>query len=300
MVQPLNGCFTALVTPFTSDGKEVDLDRLAEQIFFQADAKVTGIVPCGTTGESPTLTLKEWEQVVVSAVEVGHQHELTVIAGTGSNNTVHAIDLQKRAHGLGADAGLSVVPYYNKPSQEGLYYHFMSIADAVDLPIILYNIPGRSGVALTVETILRLAHHPNIIAVKDATGLVNSASQLIPLVDQDKLDLTILSGDDALTLPLASVGAQGVISVISNILPGAMQNLCDLFLNNNWEDARQKHQQLEPVMRGLLSLAGNPIPIKMAMKLLGRDSGVLRLPMYADASIEEPLSTFLRQANLLE
>jgi len=300
MIESLQGCYTALITPFTADGKEVDLDHLAEQIIFQADAKVTGIVPCGTTGESPTHSLGEWEEVITTAVEVGHQHELMVIAGTGSNNTTHAVDLQKRACALGGDAGLSVVPYYNKPSQEGMYYHFMTIADAVDLPIVLYNIPGRSGVALTVDTILRLAAHPNIIAVKDATGSVNLTSQLVPLANEKKLKLTVLSGDDALTLPLASVGARGVISVISNILPGAMQELCKLFLNNKWEEARRKHQQLEPVMRGLLSLAGNPIPVKAAMKIMGRDSGVLRLPMYADASIEEPLRHLLRGTGLLE
>lgn len=279
-LRTLAGCYTALITPFTPDASALDLHRFTEQIHFQSAGGVTGIVPCGTTGESPTLSDTEWEQVVAHAVEVGHQKNLTVIAGTGSNNTAHAVQLQKRAHQLGADAGLSVNPYYNKPTQEGLYRHFMTIADAAELPIVLYNIPGRAAVALQPETISRLAKHPNIIAVKEATGSIDSASATIAACSDAGRELTIVSGDDTLTLPYASVGGKGVISVISNILPAKVQALCNAFLTeNDWQKAREIHYQLLTFARGLLHLATNPIPVKTAMKLQSRDAGSMRLPM---------------------
>ncbi len=271
----LAGCYTALVTPFTEDGNAVDQDRLKEQISIQADGGVSGIVPCGTTGESPTLSDAEWESVVRISIECGHDRDLTVIAGTGSNSTRHAVELQKRAFEMGADAGLSVNPYYNKPTQDGLYSHFMAVADAANLPVILYNIPGRSGVALEPTTAARLATHPNIVAVKEATGSIDSASAMLAQAPH----LTILSGDDTLTLPFASIGGSGVVSVISNIMPNEVQSMCNAFLRSDWDDARQAHYELLNLARGLLSLATNPIPLKAAMSLLGRDSGVMRLPM---------------------
>jgi len=279
-LKTLAGCYTALITPFTADASALDLSRFTEQINYQAKGGVAGIVPCGTTGESPTLSDFEWEQVVAHAIEIGRKKNLAVIAGTGSNNTAHAVELQRRAHQLGADAGLSVNPYYNKPTQDGLYHHFMTIADAAELPVVLYNIPGRSAVALQPETIARLAKHPNIIAVKEATGSIDSASAIIAACNEAGAEITIVSGDDTLTLPYASVGGRGVISVISNILPARVQALCDAFLSEcHWPKARTIHYQLLPLARGLLSLATNPIPVKTAMKILNRDAGSMRLPM---------------------
>lgn len=267
------GCYTAIVTPFGRDG-QVDLARLRQHIEFQAAGGVAGVVPCGTTGESPTLSDAEWERIVAATVETARPLGLAVIAGTGSNSTHHAVELQKRAAALGADAGLSVNPYYNKPGQEGLRRHFLAVADAADLPVVLYNIPGRTGVALAPETIARLADHRNIAAVKEATGSMDSASAIAALCG-----ITILSGDDSMTLPFASVGARGVVSVVSNILPQKVQALCDACNGGQWDKARELHLQLFDVCRGLLSLETNPIPIKTAMRLLGRDTGTLRLPM---------------------
>lgn len=267
------GCYTAIITPFNSNG-QIDLARLRTQIEFQAAGGVSGVVPCGTTGESPTLSDGEWERVVAATVETARPLGLAVIAGTGSNSTHHAVELQKRAAVLGADAGLSVNPYYNKPGQEGLRRHFLAVADAADLPIVLYNIPGRTGVALAPETIAKLAAHPNIAAVKEATGSMDSASAIAATCD-----ITILSGDDSMTLPFASIGGKGVVSVVSNILPQQVQALCKACNGGQWDKARELHLQLFDVCRSLLSLETNPIPIKTAMRLLGRDTGLLRLPM---------------------
>ncbi len=269
-----HGAFTAIVTPFTSDGKSIDFTRLAEHIQFQSEGGVTGIVPCGTTGESPTLSEEEHHSVVESAIETARPLGLKVIAGAGSNNTAHAIALQKFAKSAGADASLQVNPYYNKPSQEGLYRHFMAIADSCDLPICLYNIPGRTGVALSPETAERLAKHPNIQAIKEATGSLDSASEILA-----RTSLALLSGDDSLTLPFASVGGVGVVSVVSNIVPDKIAALCNAFNSNKWDQARKLHFELLPLSRGLLTLDTNPIPVKVAMEKLGRDTGALRLPM---------------------
>ena len=269
------GAFTAIVTPFSPDGSSVDFARLAEHIQFQADGGVTGIVPCGTTGESPTLRDEEHRSVVETAIEVGKPLGLKVVAGAGSNNTAHAIELQRFAKEAGADASLQVNPYYNKPSQEGLYRHFMSIADSCDLPICLYNIPGRTGVALAPETVERLAKHPNIHAIKEATGSLDSASEILA-----RANIALLSGDDSLTLPFASVGGVGVVSVVSNLVPQKVAAMCDAFNGGHFDRARKMHFELLPLLRGLLSLDTNPVPLKAAMEKLGRDSGVLRLPMH--------------------
>jgi len=274
------GAFTALVTPFTDDGLRLDEARLAEQIARQAqpgdgETGVNGIVPVGTTGESPTLTDREHRRVVELAVEHGKPLGLQVIAGTGANSTARAVELQRESASLGADAGLSVVPYYNKPTQQGLYTHFMNVADAADIGVILYNIPGRCGVGLEVETIARLAEHPNIVAVKEATGSLDVASEIAIRCP----NLAVLAGDDTLALPIASVGGVGAISVVSNLLPGRMRALIAATLEARWDDARVIHQRLFPLAKTLLSLASNPIPVKTAMRLLGRDSGSLRPPL---------------------
>jgi 4-hydroxy-tetrahydrodipicolinate synthase len=274
------GCYTAIVTPFTSDGIAVDEARLAEHIAFQADGGVRGIVACGTTGESPTLEDDEHRLVVETAVELGKKCGLQVIAGAGSNCTRHAVELQKLAFELGADAGLQVSPYYNKPSQEGLYRHFMTVADSCPLPVMLYNIPGRCGVAINPETVARLAKHPNIVAIKEATGSMDSASEI-----RQRCGITILSGDDSLTLSFAGCGSAGVVSVVSNLIPSRVQALCDAFLGDRFAEAQEIHRGIFPLAKGLLSLDVNPVPLKAAMRIIGRDSGAVRLPL-AEASKE--------------
>jgi 4-hydroxy-tetrahydrodipicolinate synthase len=277
------GAFTAIITPFTPDGSKIDFDRLHKQINDQARGGVTGIVVSGTTGESPTLDEREFHHLVEKGIEYGKAAGLMVLVGTGSNNTHHSVQLQKFAAKAGADAALSVNPYYNKPTQDGMIAHFTAIADAADLSIMLYNIPGRTGVALTTQTIQRLAQHPNIQALKDATGNVDHTSD----VCMHCPSLAVLSGDDPLTLPMASVGAVGVVSVLSNVLPSRISALCEAFLSDRWSDARMIHRELAAVCKALF-LETNPIPVKAAMKLLGRDTGVLRLPMTgaSDATIE--------------
>jgi len=273
-----SGCYTAIVTPFTADGGAVDLRRLEEGIRRQAAGGVSGIVPCGTTGESPTLGEEEHAQVVEAAVRVGRAAGLQVVAGAGSNSTAHAVHLQKLAFQLGADAGLQVTPYYNKPSQEGIYRHFMAVADSCDLPVMLYNIPGRAAVAIAPETVERLSRHPNVVAIKEATGSMDSASEI-----RQRCGITILSGDDSLTLPFAACGSSGVVSVVSNLFPARVQALCEAFLANDFARAQEIHRELFPVAKGLLSLDVNPVPLKAAMRILGRDSGAVRLPL-AEAS----------------
>ena len=270
------GAYTALVTPFTADGSAVDLERLAESIRHQAAGGITGVVPCGTTGEAPTLTDQEHRVVVEKTVELAAAEGLQVIAGAGSNNTEHAVHLHRFAQAAGADAALHVSPYYNKPTQEGLYRHFSSIADSCGLPIVLYNIPGRTSVAISTDTIERLAAHPNIQAIKEASGSLELAAEIVA-----RTDLTLLSGDDSLTLPMASVGGAGVISVVANLVPERVAGLCRAFLGGDWILARELHAELFGLCRGLLALSTNPIPIKTALEILGRDTGALRLPMCA-------------------
>jgi 4-hydroxy-tetrahydrodipicolinate synthase len=272
----LRGAYTALITPFVADGSAVDLDRLSDNVRHQAAGGVAGVVPCGTTGEAPTLSDREHRAVVERTVEISRAEGLAVIAGAGSNSTAHAVHLHRFAHAAGADAGLQVTPYYNKPTPEGLYRHFMTIADSCGLPIVLYNIPGRSAVGLTIETIMRLAEHPNIVAIKEATGSLDLASEIAL-----RTSLVLLSGDDSLTLPIASVGGAGVVSVVSNLVPDRVAGLCLAFLGGDWDTARRLHGELFGLSRGLLSLATNPIPVKAAMAVMGRDTGALRLPMVA-------------------
>ena len=266
-----SGSLVALVTPFKNG--QVDFDSLKKLIAFQIESGIDGIVPVGTTGECPTLTHDEHQQVIETVVkEVAHR--VPVIAGAGSNSTAEAIQLTRFAKKIGADATLQVIPYYNKPTQEGLYQHFAAIAEAVDLPIVLYNIPGRCVVGLEAATIVKLAQFENIVAIKDATGQLDMASDVATTTD-----LTILSGDDSLTLPIASVGGQGVISVVANIVPTDVKALTDAILEGDFATARKWHQKLFKMSKALLSLATNPIPIKAAMAQLHMCSEELRLPL---------------------
>ncbi|MCL5281692.1 MAG: 4-hydroxy-tetrahydrodipicolinate synthase [Planctomycetes bacterium] len=265
------GAMVALVTPF--HGGEVDFETLDELVDFQLDNGIDAIVPVGTTGECPTLSHEEHKRVMEAVVKrVGGATR--VIAGAGSNSTAEAIELTTFAKKIGADATLQVCPYYNKPTQEGFYQHFKAIADEIDLPMVLYNIPGRCGAGLTPETVARLAEIDNIVAIKEATGSLDQSSEIAM-----RCDITILSGDDSLTLPLASVGAKGVISVVANIVPADVKALTDLILEGDLVSARQWHRKLFALSKNMLTLATNPIPIKAAMAMLEMCSEELRLPL---------------------
>src|SRR5215207_3950298 len=267
----LSGAITALITPFR-DGK-LDEVRFREQVEFQIKNGIDGLVPVGTTGESPPLDFPEHERVIALTVEIA-RGRVPVIAGTGGNATSEALELHAFAKRAGATACLSVNPYYNKPSQEGLYRHFMTLADRVELPIVLYNIPGRTGITMSPQTVERLNAHPNIVAIKEATGSLDLASEIMSLCD-----ITVLSGDDSLTLPLMSIGGKGVISVASNLLPKEIKAMTKLALAGNFAEARNIHRRLFPLIKTLF-LDGNPAGIKHAMKVAGLDSGELRLPLW--------------------
>jgi 4-hydroxy-tetrahydrodipicolinate synthase len=279
------GLSVAIVTPF-KDGA-VDVPRLKEQIDFQAAAGTTCICPVGTTGESPTLSHDEHERVIAASIEAA-AGRLLVMPGTGSNSTAEAVRLTKFAAKAGADAALVVGPYYNRPTQQGIYEHFKALAEAVDIPICVYNIPARTGRNIEPETIVRLAELPGIAMVKEATGSMDQASQVLAATD-----LTVLSGDDSLTLPLLAIGGRGVISVVGNIVPADMRALCAACDAGNLAAARTLHAKLFGLCRDLLGLASNPIPIKAAMAMLGRDTGDVRLPL---VPLEAPLAAKLRAA----
>ena len=268
------GTFTALITPFSGD--DVDFGALERNVKAQADAGVTGVVPCGTTGESPTLSHAEHREVIERTIAAAAGTGLTVMAGTGSNATREAVGLTRAAKQAGADAALLVNPYYNKPSQEGLYAHVMAVADAVEIPLVLYNIPGRTGVTMSPETIERLAAHPHVVADKEATGSLDLASEVR---QRCGAGFAVLSGDDSLTLPLMSVGATGVVSVLSNLMPAEVRKLVDAAAAGDFGSALDRHLRLFPLFRAMLSVAVNPVVVKAAMKQAGLDSGALRLPL---------------------
>jgi 4-hydroxy-tetrahydrodipicolinate synthase len=266
------GAMVAMITPF--DGGKIDYQTLDELIAFQLENGIDAIVPVGTTGESPTISHDEQKKVIERVVKcVGGQ--VPVIVGAGSNSTAEAIDLSAFAKKVGADATLQVCPYYNKPMQEGFIEHFTAIAEEVDLPLVLYNIPGRcGGGGLTPATVAKLADVENVVAIKEATGSLDQASEIA-----SRCDLTILSGDDSLTLPLASVGGKGVISVVANIVPADVKAMTDLILSGDFTSARKWHDKLFALSKNLLGLATNPIPIKAAMSMLNMSSAEMRLPM---------------------
>jgi 4-hydroxy-tetrahydrodipicolinate synthase len=265
------GLSVAIITPFKNN--KVDYETFQKQIEFQINAGVTAIVPVGTTGESPTLSFEEHENVLRAAVEAANK-KVKVMAGAGANCTQEAIELTQFAQKVGADAALHVAPYYNKPTQEGFYQHYKAVAESTDLPICVYNIPGRSAKNIEPETIIRLAAIPNIGMVKEATGSMDQTSAIIA-----NTDLTVLSGDDSLTLPLMALGARGIISVVGNIIPQDMIELCRAVDRKDGDTARKMHYKTFALCRDMLSLSTNPIPLKSAMQMLGRDTGELRLPM---------------------
>jgi len=288
------GSIVALVTPFKNG--EVDEAKLKELIEFHIENGTHGIVPCGTTGESATLSHEEHERVIDITVEtVGGR--IPVIAGTGSNSTAEALRLTKHAKEAGADAVLLITPYYNKPTQEGMYRHFMTIADAVDIPMILYNVPSRTGIDLLPETVARLAEHPNIVGIKEATGSLRRASEIIQACGEDFI---LLSGDDFVTLPMMAVGGRGVISVAANIIPSQLAKMCELAKAGDFAAAREIHNKYFPLFEALF-LETNPIPVKTAMRMMGMINGELRLPLcpMSEAN-EKKLEEVLRKCGLLK
>jgi 4-hydroxy-tetrahydrodipicolinate synthase len=278
------GAMTALITPFR-DG-QVDFETLDELIEFQLEGGIDGIVPVGTTGECPTLSHDEHKKVIERVVKTV-AGQVPVIAGAGSNSTAEAIELTAFAKKVGADATLQVDPYYNKPTQEGFYQHFKAIAEEVDLPIVLYDIPGRCGAGMTVDTIVRLSEIENIVGIKDATGQMDHVSEIAT-----RCNMTILSGDDSMTLPIAAVGGKGVISVVANVAPADVKALTDAILESDFTTALKWHKKLFALSRGMLSLASNPIPVKAAMAMLNLSDEEMRLPL---VPMEESKKALLRK-----
>ena len=267
-----SGAFTALVTPFRNG--EVDVEALEGLVEFQIGSGVHGLVPCGTTGETPAMSEEE-DRLVISTVVRVTNGRVPVIAGTGSNSTDMAIKYTKMAEEVGADGSLQVAPYYNKPTQEGLYRHFAAIAESTSLPLILYNIPGRTSVTIDAGTTARLAEIPNIVGTKEATLSTNMMMDVKSLCGDD---FAILSGDDPFTLPLMALGGHGVISVASNVAPAAVSDMVGTLLNDDWDRGRELHYELLPLFRALF-VETNPIPVKTAASILGLCSDEMRLPM---------------------
>ena len=287
------GAYTAIVTPFAVDGT-IDEAALQALIEAQIEGGIDGLVPVGTTGESPTLSHEEHNRVVELTVKFVNGR-CKVIAGTGSNSTDEAIQLTQEAKRAGADATLQVVPYYNKPTQEGLYQHFRAVAEQGGLPVIIYDIPGRTGVGVSIDTIVRLRRDlpAGIVGLKEATGTTERISPLRALLGND---FSILSGDDSLTLPMMSVGADGVISVASNILPRQVRDMVHAALDGNFAGARELHVSLSPVFKDLF-IETNPIPVKAALAMAGRVQEIYRLPLTPmsaanRARLEQTLRTF--------
>ena len=266
------GSLVALVTPFR-DGR-VDEAKLKELVEFHVQGGTDALVPCGTTGESPTLDHDEHKRVIDVVIQAANKR-IPVVAGTGSNSTAEAVSLTKHAKAAGADGALIVLPYYNKPTQKGLIEHCRAIADGADLPLILYNIPGRTGVNMLPETVAQLADHPNIVGMKEATGDIVQMTQDIVLCGNK---LSFLSGDDTLTLPLMSVGGRGVISVVANIVPKDVADMTHAFLNGDWKRARELHLRLFPLCQAMF-YETNPIPVKTAMGMMGMIKEEFRLPL---------------------
>lgn len=289
----LYGCYVALVTPFDEQGA-LDEEGLRSNINYLIDHGVTGIVPCGTTGESATLSWEEHNHVVDIALHEA-RGRVSVITGAGSNNTKEAIEAAKHAKDNGANAILCITPYYNKPTQEGLYQHYRAITENVAIPIVVYNVPGRTGVNLLPETLERLCEFDSIIAVKEASGNLLQVSEIHRRCGDR---LTILSGDDALTLPMLTCGGKGVISVIGNILPSKMSEMIKAFFDRRMDDALTLHEELLPVSNALF-IETNPIPVKTAMNYLGLHAGTLRLPLVAmSESNKQRLISVLQSNNV--
>ena len=279
------GAFTALVTPFTATG-DIDKDAFRSLVRRQIDAGIHGLVACGTTGETPTLSHEEDEWVIATTLEIASERpsraRVRVIAGTGSNSTATAINSTRRAAALGVDAALVVAPYYNKPDQRMLESHFRAVADEGGLPIIVYNVPGRTGVNVEAATLLRLAEHPRIVAVKEASA---NMDQIATILCDRPADFSVLAGDDTWTMPMLALGGDGVICTCANEIPGEMAAMCDAAFAGDWEQARRIHERWLPLMKANFVGGPNPVPVKAAMALMGLCSDTLHMPLM---SLEEP------------
>jgi 4-hydroxy-tetrahydrodipicolinate synthase len=297
----LRGAFTALVTPFTSDGA-LDETALSRLVRWQVLAGIDGLVPCGTTGEAPTLSTEERERVIALTVETVAERpprsRVAIVAGTGTNDTAATIRATRRAAALGADAALVVAPYYNRPDGRMLESHFRAVADEGDLPIVVYNVPSRTGTNVEAATLLRLAEHPRIVAVKEASGNLDQ----IALICRDRpRDFAVLAGDDAWTLAVLAMGGDGVISVASNEIPGEMVSLCAAARAGDWDGARRIHERWLPLFRANFAGGPNPVPVKAALALMGLIFDGVRQPLLSlDGEARERLSAVLRAAGLVE
>ncbi len=287
------GVLTALVTPFRGDA--IDEEALRRLVDEQIAAGIDGLVPVGTTGESPTVTVEEHIRVIEIVVQAAKKR-VPVIAGTGSNSTRETIELSAAARKVGADGLLLVTPYYNRPGQEHLYRHFKAVIDAVPLPSILYNVPTRTASDLLPDTFARLAELPQVVGIKEATGSITRAAQILARVGDR---VAVLSGDDAVTVPLYAIGGKGVISVVSNVAPAAMSAMWDAAAAGDWKKARELYFKMMPLAEGLF-VEVNPIPVKAALAMMGRIADEIRPPLYAlAAQHQDKLRAQLREAGVL-
>jgi 4-hydroxy-tetrahydrodipicolinate synthase len=292
----VSGVFTALVTPMKSG--EVDYDGLRKNIRFQIKNGVNGILPLGTTGETPTLSREEQDKIIKLAVEEA-AGKIPVMVGTGSNSTEHTVENTRIAKELGADIALVVTPYYNKPSQEGIYLHFKTITGKVDIPLVIYNIQSRTGTNIETATLKRIAGLPHIIGVKEASCNINQMGDVINSIAKNHKNFSVMSGDDAYTLPLLSLGGDGVISVVSNLVPDLVVKMVKAGLNGDFIKARALHYQLLPVFKGAF-IEGNPTSIKTAMNICGMPAGECRLPLCGmSAENEKKLKEILKNMELI-
>ena len=290
----LKGAFTAIVTPFKNG--QFDEAAYRELIEFQVKGGIHGIVPCGTTGESPTLSHAEHKRVVETCIDQVKKR-VVVIAGTGSNNTAESLELTQHAEAAGADAALMITPYYNKPTQEGLYQHYKTVASQTKIPIVVYNVPSRTSVNLLPETVARLAELPTIKGIKEATGDLKQCAKVLQLCG-DKI--TVLSGDDFTVLPLLAVGGQGVISVVSNVVPGDMAGMCNAFFTGDLAKARVLHYKMWPLMEAMF-IETNPTPAKTALKMMGKITGEVRQPLWVmSAANEDKLRQVMQKYGLIK
>lgn len=286
-IPSLRGAYTALVTPFRPDGS-LDDEAVVRLVERQIDLGINGLVPVGTTGESPTTTHDEDDRIISLTVETvarrGLTGKLPVIAGTGSNDTATVVEATQRAKEMGADAALVVAPYYNKPDQRMLEAHYLKVAEEGGLPIVVYNVPGRTGTNIEPATLMRIARHPNVIAVKEASGNIE---QIMTILRDRPSTLAVLSGDDSMTYPMLALGGDGIISVASNEVPDVMARLCALAFAGDWEGSRAIHNQYLDLMR-VNFIAPNPVPVKAAMAEMGLIHDVLRLPLLPMAEEQRP------------
>jgi 4-hydroxy-tetrahydrodipicolinate synthase len=298
----LRGAFTALVTPFTSNGA-IDERALGQLVRWQILAGIDGLVPCGTTGEAPTLSQAERERVIELTVEIASERasrpRIRIIAGTGTNDTAATIAATRRAAQLGADAALVVAPYYNRPDARMLEAHFRAVADEGDLPIVVYNVPSRTGTNVDAATFLRLAEHPRVVGVKEASG---NLEQIATICRDRPAGLAVLAGDDAWTLPILALGGDGVISVASNEIPGEMVTLCDAATAGDWDAARRLHERWWPLFLANFRGGPNPVPVKAALSMMGLlDGDAVRAPLLPlDSEARAAMAVMLRSLGLVE